>query len=408
MIGSGKLSASGGNGFGDARVPASRETALTLRTKLGITAVTFPASGLLLHAGQLGVPGGLATLDGSGKLTPAQLPSITLAEFLGETASEAAMLALTGGSGDWTVRSDLASMFVITGDATLLAGWTEVDLPGSPVTSVAGRTGAVVLAKADVGLANVDNTADLLKPVSNAVASALTGRVPTTRTINGYPLTANITLTAADLGLSPETYTLTVGTPTTLGGVKRTSVPTGYYVTGIAADGSLTFAIPAGTGGEGGGSYTLPAPTTGTLGGVLRNTGYPGQYVSGIDASGSLLYGTPIGSGGGSGGTTPVPITVAGGILTPLAPSEGALQTVTPTAAFTLRPPATADVGSRLELWITAPASDILMTLHASVGLADSSHIGVVSTLAAGKTYLLLFKRVRSDLWALVSITGGF
>ena len=41
------------------------------------------------------------------------------------------------------------------------------------VTSVAGRTGAVVLAKTDVGLPNVDNTSDANKPVSTAQQSAL-------------------------------------------------------------------------------------------------------------------------------------------------------------------------------------------------------------------------------------------
>lgn len=43
----------------------------------------------------------------------------------------------------------------------------------APVQSVAGKTGAVVLAKADVGLGNVDNTTDLLKPVSTAQAAAI-------------------------------------------------------------------------------------------------------------------------------------------------------------------------------------------------------------------------------------------
>ncbi len=45
-----------------------------------------------------------------------------------------------------------------------------VDEP--PVTSVAGRTGAVTLAKADVGLGNVDNVADASKPVSTLQAAA--------------------------------------------------------------------------------------------------------------------------------------------------------------------------------------------------------------------------------------------
>jgi hypothetical protein len=42
----------------------------------------------------------------------------------------------------------------------------------APVQSVAGRTGAVTLAKADVGLGSVDNTADASKPVSTAQAAA--------------------------------------------------------------------------------------------------------------------------------------------------------------------------------------------------------------------------------------------
>ena len=43
----------------------------------------------------------------------------------------------------------------------------------APVTSVSGRTGAVVLTKTDVGLASVDNTADMAKPVSTATQTAL-------------------------------------------------------------------------------------------------------------------------------------------------------------------------------------------------------------------------------------------
>lgn len=41
------------------------------------------------------------------------------------------------------------------------------------VTSVSGKTGAVTLVKSDVGLGNVDNTSDINKPISTAVAGAL-------------------------------------------------------------------------------------------------------------------------------------------------------------------------------------------------------------------------------------------
>lgn len=46
------------------------------------------------------------------------------------------------------------------------------------VTSVAGRTGAVALAKGDVGLGNVDNTSDANKPVSTAQQAALNAKAP--------------------------------------------------------------------------------------------------------------------------------------------------------------------------------------------------------------------------------------
>lgn len=45
-----------------------------------------------------------------------------------------------------------------------------------PVTKVAGKTGAVTLAKGDVGLGNVDNTSDANKPISNATQAALNGK----------------------------------------------------------------------------------------------------------------------------------------------------------------------------------------------------------------------------------------
>jgi hypothetical protein len=48
----------------------------------------------------------------------------------------------------------------------------------SEVHSVAGRTGTVVLTKTDVGLANVDNTADANKPVSTAAQTALNLKAP--------------------------------------------------------------------------------------------------------------------------------------------------------------------------------------------------------------------------------------
>jgi hypothetical protein len=72
----------------------------------------------------------------------------------------------------------------------------------APVQSVASKTGAVTLAKGDVGLGNVDNTADADKPISSATQSALNAKQATLvsgtniKTINGDSLlgSGNITI----------------------------------------------------------------------------------------------------------------------------------------------------------------------------------------------------------------------
>lgn len=68
------------------------------------------------------------------------------------------------------------------------------------VTSVAGKTGVVTLVKADVGLGNVDNTADTAKPVSTAQQTALNLKAD---------------LASPALTGTPTAPTATVGTNTT-------------------------------------------------------------------------------------------------------------------------------------------------------------------------------------------------
>jgi hypothetical protein len=72
----------------------------------------------------------------------------------------------------------------------------------APVQSVASKTGAVTLVKGDVGLGNVDNTADADKPVSSATQTALNAKQDTLvsgtniKTINGESVlgAGNITI----------------------------------------------------------------------------------------------------------------------------------------------------------------------------------------------------------------------
>ncbi len=107
---------------------------------------------------QKGAANGVATLDGNSKIPAAQIPDIAISDYLGAAANQAAMLALAGQKGDWCVRTDFGTTWIITGsDPTVLGGWTQLSYPTAPVTSVAGKTGAVTLAPADVGLANAEN-----------------------------------------------------------------------------------------------------------------------------------------------------------------------------------------------------------------------------------------------------------
>lgn len=81
------------------------------------------------------------------------------------TASEKTKLAgIAAGATNVTATSQ------ITNDSGFITS------AGAPVQSVAGRTGAVVLTKADVGLGNVDNTSDANKPVSTATQAALNAK----------------------------------------------------------------------------------------------------------------------------------------------------------------------------------------------------------------------------------------
>lgn len=98
------------------------------------------------------------------------------------------------------------------------------------VTSVSGKTGAVALVKADVGLGNVDNTSDLNKPVSTATQTAL-------------DLKAN---------LASPTFTGVPAAPTAALDTNTTQVATTAYVISAIADDA-----PTKTGGGASGTWGI-------------------------------------------------------------------------------------------------------------------------------------------------------
>ena len=127
-----------------------------------------------------------------------------------------------------TAQIDLGELAINTRDGKLYlkrdnGNGTFTIIEVGAVVSVAGRTGAITLGKADVGLGNVDNTSDANKPVSTAqqtalnakanttdVNTALAGKVNTTRHVatgtgltGGGALSADRTL-AADIATQAE------------------------------------------------------------------------------------------------------------------------------------------------------------------------------------------------------------
>lgn len=116
--------------------------------------------------------------DLTGTLPTSVLPPIAIKDTF-TVGSQAAMLALTAQRGDVAIRTDQGNkMFMLVSDSPGTLGDWLVTTGNSDVQSVAGRTGAVVLTKSDVGLANVDNTSDANKPVSAATQTALNGKQP--------------------------------------------------------------------------------------------------------------------------------------------------------------------------------------------------------------------------------------
>ena len=86
----------------------------------------------------------------------------------GEAGVGISSIAKTSGTG----AAGTTDVYTITLSDTTTYNFNVYNGANGQVQSVAGRTGAIVLTKADVGLNNVDNTSDLDKPVSTATQNA--------------------------------------------------------------------------------------------------------------------------------------------------------------------------------------------------------------------------------------------
>lgn len=209
-------------------------SAAALATPRNINGVAFDGTGNItinavdatarIAATEKGVANGVATLDSGGLVPASQLPS-----YVDDVLEHANLAAFpgTGETGKIYVALDTNKTYRWSGSA-------YVYITSGAVDSVAGKTGVVTLVKGDVGLGNVDNTADSAK----SVASAAT--LTTSRNINGVAFNGSANITVADATKLP----LAGGALT--GNVSQSATPTdaahlvhkGYVDTAVAAAGS--------------------------------------------------------------------------------------------------------------------------------------------------------------------------
>lgn len=158
-----------------------------------------------IEASQKGIPNGVATLDGNGKVPLSQINDALLGavnyrgSYNASTNTPALLLPSAANKGYYWIVSVAGTQQGFTfnvGDWIISNGAEYGRVPTSAdVISVAGRKGVVTLSKNDVGLDQVNNTSDINKPISTAQQTALNGKLNLTGgTLTGALTAPNSTL----------------------------------------------------------------------------------------------------------------------------------------------------------------------------------------------------------------------
>lgn len=289
-----KLSAITGTNTGDqTTITGNAATATKLAASKTINGVAFDGSA------DINAPAAAETLTGTtlkSTVTGSSLTSVgTLANL---TVTNPIAGSITGNAGTVTTNANLTGPVTSVGNATSIA---DGAITNAKVTDVAatkitgtlpvanGGTGAATAAAArtSLELGNIDNTTDLLKPISTLTQTALNLKAPlASPTLTGTPLA-----------------------PTADAGTNTTQIATTQFVTGaITAAGGVDLTTNQTIGGSKtfNSNILVNGMTVGTTSVVNANTSYYAT-VLGINATAGS-YATSIGNNASTGSSYAVAI----------------------------------------------------------------------------------------------------
>jgi len=171
-------------------------------TTMNLSYTASPTNGIIVNSGGDNATIPLADGTNAGLLAPAQHTKIEGIEA-NATADQTALEIAT-------LYHTLAEEFTAAFKSKLEG--IEVGAQVNSVLTVAGRTGTVVLTKADVGLANADNTSDADKPISTATQTALDTKLESTDITNFETTTQLNTRDTANRSRANHTGTQAIST----------------------------------------------------------------------------------------------------------------------------------------------------------------------------------------------------